>query len=163
MSFGFVVNEDNWEMLQDGTEMRELLNVDLQEVSVVTFPAYQATSAGMRSLDQEDEEVKKHLEKRNKQKTESAPEERFFNYLKLLNVWDSRMMMDPDGDPDYDSSEEEQTKKKKRSKKDEGKDDADGGVDEDPGSEADDPNNNDTLDDDEGDENEADEDKKNKK
>jgi HK97 family phage prohead protease len=46
MSFGFTVNEDSWQWLEDGTEMRELLDVDLFEVSVVTFPAYQATSAG---------------------------------------------------------------------------------------------------------------------
>jgi HK97 family phage prohead protease len=38
MSFGFTVNEDSWQSLEDGTEMRELMDVNLFEVSVVTFP-----------------------------------------------------------------------------------------------------------------------------
>lgn len=83
MSFGFTVNEDNWSSLEDGTEMRELLDVDLIEVSVVTFPAYQATSAtaGTRSIDQAEEEVKKRYEERTKP---SEPDKRFFDYLKIM-------------------------------------------------------------------------------
>jgi HK97 family phage prohead protease len=83
MSFGFTVNEDNWESLEDGTEMRELLDVNLLEVSVVTFPAYSATSAGVRSIEQAEEEVKKRYEERTKQKT-SEPDKRFFDYLKIM-------------------------------------------------------------------------------
>jgi HK97 family phage prohead protease len=83
MSFGFTVNDDNWEELEDGTEMRELLDVDLIEVSVVTFPAYQATSAGVRSIDQAEEEVKKRYEDRTKEKP-SGPDQRFFDYLKIM-------------------------------------------------------------------------------
>jgi HK97 family phage prohead protease len=166
MSFGFMVNQDNWESLEDGTEMRELLDVDLQEVSVVTFPAYQATSAGMRSLDSEDSEVKERMEKRKKQEV-SEPDKRFVDYLKMVNEFDSRSgkgpqaktddaddeSLDVDGDPDYDSDEDGNAKQKKRAK---AVDDADGGEEEDPGTEADDPNNEDTTDDDEGDESDAD-------
>lgn len=132
MSFGFSVNDDNWEILEDGTEMRELLDVNLQEVSVVTFPAYQATSAGLRSLDQEDEEVKKRVEERQEQDKPSEPDKYFFDYLKMLNSFDQRAK-NSEGVKEED-------------------DEADGGEPEDPGSEADDSNNDDTTDDDEGDE-----------
>lgn len=83
MSFGFTVNEDNWSELEDGTEMRELLDVDLREVSVVTFPAYTATSAGLRSIDEAEEEIKKRYEERTKEKP-SGPDKRFFDYLKII-------------------------------------------------------------------------------
>lgn len=155
MSFGFMVNEDNWETLEDGTEMRELLNVDLQEVSVVTFPAYQATSAGVRSIDEAEEEIKQRYEERQKKDEPTAPDKRYFDYLRIMRAMPDPNDaddedIDPDGDPDDTTPEEQQTKKKQRSK---AKDDADGGEPLDPGSEADDPNNNDTSDDDEGDEN----------
>ncbi|MGH9516362.1 MAG: HK97 family phage prohead protease [Terriglobales bacterium] len=47
MSFGFNVTRDKWNAAH--TE-RELLEVDLHEVSVVTFPAYKQTSISARSL-----------------------------------------------------------------------------------------------------------------
>ena len=52
MSFGFSVNKDSWKDDADGT-LRELIDVDLFEVSVVSFPAYQATAIGtaQRSLE----------------------------------------------------------------------------------------------------------------
>jgi HK97 family phage prohead protease len=86
MSFGFMTREDSWQDLEDGTVLRELLDVDLQEVSVVTFPAYQATSAGMRSIDSEDEEVKKRVEEREKDKP-TGPEQRYLDYLKMINTF----------------------------------------------------------------------------
>ena len=49
MSFGFFVKSDNWRK-QDGENIRELEEVDLFDVSVVTFPAYPATSVHVRSL-----------------------------------------------------------------------------------------------------------------
>lgn len=153
MSFGFTVNEDNWESLEDGSEMRELLDVDLFEVSVVTFPAYQATSAGMRSLDQEDEEVQKRIEERKKEKQGEKPMDlkRYTDYLKMIS---KRAKQDPDGDPDYKSPEEDEDERAKAV------DDADGGEPLDSGSEADDPNDNDTTDDDEGDEDGSDDEKR---
>lgn len=48
MSFGFNVIKDSWST--DGTE-RTLNSVRLFEVSVVTWPAYQATEASVRSYD----------------------------------------------------------------------------------------------------------------
>lgn len=48
MSFGFYVKADKWEEQDDGTELRTILDVDLLEVSIVTFPAYAQTDAAMR-------------------------------------------------------------------------------------------------------------------
>lgn len=50
MSFGFVTISDNWAKV-DGEWVRTLLEVDLFEVSPVTFPAYPQTSVSARSLD----------------------------------------------------------------------------------------------------------------
>lgn len=50
MSFGFRTRTDEWRM-QEGEVIRELLDVDLVDVSVVTFPAYPATEVGLRSLE----------------------------------------------------------------------------------------------------------------
>lgn len=49
MSFGFFVKTDNWRK-DNGETIRELEEVDLFDVSVVTFPAYPATSVHVRSL-----------------------------------------------------------------------------------------------------------------
>lgn len=49
MSFGFLVEQDRMLKQPDGTVLRELLDIHLLEVSPVTFPAYQATSAEVRS------------------------------------------------------------------------------------------------------------------
>jgi len=48
MSFGWMEATDKWST-QDKMPMRELINVSLQEVSVVTFPAYTQTSVEIRS------------------------------------------------------------------------------------------------------------------
>lgn len=55
MSFGFMVRDDSWETetrSDDGmqVEVRTIRDVDLIEVSAVTFPAYTDTAAGMRSV-----------------------------------------------------------------------------------------------------------------
>lgn len=48
MSFGFCVTDERW--YQDGDdEIRELLGIDLHEVSVVTWPAYTDTTVAVRS------------------------------------------------------------------------------------------------------------------
>lgn len=51
MSFGFQSLPDGevWRIDEDGQYIRRLLKVDLMEVSPVTFPAYPATSVGVRS------------------------------------------------------------------------------------------------------------------
>jgi uncharacterized protein len=50
-SFRFRTITDNWRT-QDGETLRELVDVDLLDASVVTFPAYEDTSIGVRSLAQ---------------------------------------------------------------------------------------------------------------
>jgi phage head maturation protease len=50
MSFGFLVNEEEWEHKKDGTSIRTLKDVELIEVSAVTFPAYPDTTIALRSL-----------------------------------------------------------------------------------------------------------------
>jgi HK97 family phage prohead protease len=52
MSFGFHVPENGDRVIEeDGQIIRELLDIDLHEVSVVTMPAYLATSAELRNID----------------------------------------------------------------------------------------------------------------
>lgn len=52
MSFGFRVLTDEWRM-QDGEPVREVLDMEIREVSIVTFPAYEETDVSMakRSLE----------------------------------------------------------------------------------------------------------------
>lgn len=45
MSFGFVIRNDRWEKLPNGEALRTILDVELHEVSAVTFPAYPQTTA----------------------------------------------------------------------------------------------------------------------
>jgi len=50
-SFGFIVRKDAWTKEGDGedeTEIREIHDVELIDVGPVTFPAYEATTAGIR-------------------------------------------------------------------------------------------------------------------
>lgn len=54
MSFGFVTRSDDWsEQAIDGQRclVRELVHVDLFDVSAVTYPAYPDTEVGLRSLE----------------------------------------------------------------------------------------------------------------
>tara|TARA_Y100001937_G_scaffold128752_2_gene207624 strand:- start:14584 stop:16356 length:1773 start_codon:yes stop_codon:yes gene_type:complete len=49
MSFGFVVRDDSWEE-RDGKTVREIRDLDLFDVSVVSFPAYEDTTVAVRGL-----------------------------------------------------------------------------------------------------------------
>jgi uncharacterized protein len=49
MSFGFCTVSDNWGT-EDGMPLRELVDLDLIEVSCVAFPAYPDTAVAVRSL-----------------------------------------------------------------------------------------------------------------
>jgi HK97 family phage prohead protease len=51
MSFGFRVLEDDWRM-DEGLPLREVMDMRISEVSVVTFPAYPDTSVSLRALQQ---------------------------------------------------------------------------------------------------------------
>jgi hypothetical protein len=52
-SFGFITQNDTWEELGDGTVVRTLLDIDLDEISITPFPAYPATSVNLRSAPRE--------------------------------------------------------------------------------------------------------------
>ena len=52
MSFGFVVRDDNWREVE-GRALREIRDLDLHEVSLVSFPAYEETSVAVRRLDRQ--------------------------------------------------------------------------------------------------------------
>jgi len=52
MSFAFRVVKESWEDHKDGTSTRTLEDVDLFDVSVVTYPAYPDTSVAVRSYEQ---------------------------------------------------------------------------------------------------------------
>lgn len=49
MSFAFHSAVDSWSVV-DGQRMRELVDLDLVDVSVVTYPAYPETSVAVRSM-----------------------------------------------------------------------------------------------------------------
>jgi len=57
MSFGFAVELDKWSFGDTG-DVRELLRVKLFDVSLVTYPAYQATECDIRSVFQAREKQK---------------------------------------------------------------------------------------------------------
>lgn len=57
MSFGFRTIEDKWETVKS-EEIRTLLEVQLFDISVVTYPAYPDTSVAVRSLEQAKEAAK---------------------------------------------------------------------------------------------------------
>ena len=58
MSFGFRVTKQEWDDTQD-PPLRTIREVELHEVSVVTFPAYDDTEVALRSLDNERAEREK--------------------------------------------------------------------------------------------------------
>lgn len=60
MSFGFIVTKQEWDETGD-IPVRTIEQVDLIEVSIVTFPAYDGTSIAMRSL----EEARKERRQKN--------------------------------------------------------------------------------------------------
>lgn len=51
MSFGFRTIIDEWEEKKDGSVIRTLKEVELVDVSPVTFPAYPDTSVALRSME----------------------------------------------------------------------------------------------------------------
>lgn len=62
MSFGFAVKKDDWQKLEGDLWLREILSVDLFEISPVTFPAYSATSLDTRSLGDTQEIVNQRVD-----------------------------------------------------------------------------------------------------
>ena len=50
MSFGFYARRDRWQQDEEGNTLRELLDVELYDVSPVTYPAYPQTSVAVRAM-----------------------------------------------------------------------------------------------------------------
>ena len=92
MSFGFSVPEggDKW-TTQEGKTVREIFDVDLFDVSVVTYPAYGKTSASVRSEEfrSAEEVYKEHLEElqadNSKEQIRQAPISVLKEKLRILN------------------------------------------------------------------------------
>lgn len=57
MSFGFSVDKDKWKRMNDGTYTREITDLTLYEVSVVTNPAYPQSTISARGIGLIEEEV----------------------------------------------------------------------------------------------------------
>lgn len=67
-SFAFVVKEvRTTERQQDGYAIREILDVDLYDVGPVTYPAYAATTAGMRSIELDDDLVCEMMDRHDRE------------------------------------------------------------------------------------------------
>jgi HK97 family phage prohead protease len=49
MSLAFITKKEQWETLDDGTDLRTILDVDLYDVSIVAYPANPETDASIRS------------------------------------------------------------------------------------------------------------------
>jgi HK97 family phage prohead protease len=72
-SFMFMVRKDSWGEAEDGTEEREILEVEkVYELGAVTFPAYPTTTVAARSRDLSKPKSKTGLEIRNELKLELA-------------------------------------------------------------------------------------------
>ena len=65
MSFGFTVDKDKWNKAKDGTYTREVSELTLYEVSVVTNPAYPQSTISARGLNVvEDIDIPQEVEER---------------------------------------------------------------------------------------------------
>ena len=51
MSFAFIATEETWTERKDDATLRELKDLDLFDISAVTYPAYEGTSVGLRSAE----------------------------------------------------------------------------------------------------------------
>ena len=83
-SFGFRMISDSWDTTDDGYPLRTLTELALRDVGPVTFPAYEASEASLRSLAESKElPIEKVMEAAEtnslqdiiKPKEEAAPEE----------------------------------------------------------------------------------------
>lgn len=61
MSFAFIARRDRWEDGPGGVPLRRLLDVDLYDVSVVTYPAYEGTSAQLLSEEDRKRDIRVRL------------------------------------------------------------------------------------------------------
>jgi HK97 family phage prohead protease len=90
MSFGFQVVKDDWKH-EEKERIRELVEVDLFDVSVVAFPAYTQTEVSVRSLWPDgipDKVVLSAGMKEIQQNPEPEPEKKPSEYRTRLEKWD---------------------------------------------------------------------------
>lgn len=107
MSFGFSVDKDKWGKLEDGTYTREISDLTLFEVSVVTNPAYPQSSIQARGMSLVDEleipsDVCSNIEEVSSTETENDMEEVKVEEVKeekqeerayISNIWDDRDLL----------------------------------------------------------------------
>ena len=62
-SFGMIVNEDDWTTNEEGIDERQILDVDLVEVTLTAFPAYQSSEASVRSHENYKEEMEQRKQR----------------------------------------------------------------------------------------------------
>lgn len=79
-SFGFNILNEETDFRDDGTVKWRLKEIDLHEVSVVTFPAYEATGVQARMQEVQQHEKRKIEQRKNKLK------ERLKNGFKTINA-----------------------------------------------------------------------------
>lgn len=107
MSFGFRVIQDNWvrprKADDEKLELRELLEVELFDVSPVTFPAYEGTSISVRKklieLGLDPEQFERQID----QALRSGGGKRVYEYLNGLPT----LLENRDEDPEEEEEEEE--------------------------------------------------------
>ncbi len=80
MSFGFVTRKDEWDETDENNPIRTLLDVQLWDVSPVTYPAFPQTSVGIRSTE---DIFKEHCDKKTEIKDDSPKE---FNKIAKLKL-----------------------------------------------------------------------------
>lgn len=72
-SFGFLINKESVDFRDDGTIKWTLKDVDLYEVSICTFPAYENTSVSARTKEFDE------LKNNNLERTKTMLKERIKN------------------------------------------------------------------------------------
>lgn len=76
MSFGFKVLKDNWKKLTDNTYLRDVVDLDLFEVTITQNPAYLQSSISARNLDIVEDVVPENVEETTEQASNKATEEK---------------------------------------------------------------------------------------
>ena len=80
LSFGMIVNSDNWTMGRDGIALRTILDIDLFEISAVQRPAYPESLLELRDIEVVEVDVPESLEERDMTGVEKVDE----NEIKIL-------------------------------------------------------------------------------
>lgn len=73
-SFGFICRQDEVTYNDDGTCHREIIDADLFDVSVVTYPAYESTHCEARSVSEKAQELKAAAPQKTEEKVPEVNE-----------------------------------------------------------------------------------------